>query len=259
MSLLMDSSKKTYKTASINIMTKYDMIFAYREAESDRRIKTNENKSSIYRFLVDKSQENRNKRMVTRTTMKELIDVVGIRKQNVSRHLNTLVKEGLILIQKTPRNDKETYLIKIIPATELKQSRAVSEVIETFNRICKSYPRLLRVTTQRADGIVRLLEEYSYVDFLKVFHKCEESSFLKSQALTKGKVFDWIIIEDNFLRILEGGYDFAVGDKEFLRNHPNASFKRKRGRTGKGQGEEKESPQTMTTEEFIKGVKEGKI
>ena len=90
----------------------------------------------------------------------------------------------------------------------------VNEVIELYHSICVSFPTLRAVSEKRKKAVAKLLKTYSMEDFRKVFENAESSSFLKGAGGGWKASFDWLIKEDNLLKVLEGSYADKRGRKE---------------------------------------------
>lgn len=108
------------------------------------------------------------------------------------------------------------YIQKISGGSQNSQSEMDSEtdifttIRELFNSVCRSYPRLVRLSEKRKDAIAaRLRTGFTLGDFKAVFEKAESSEFLKGHNLRGWSAdFDWLIDEDNMTKVLEGKYDF---------------------------------------------------
>lgn len=84
-----------------------------------------------------------------------------------------------------------------------------SEVVEMYNTICKSLPKVMRLSNDRRKKIRTLIKNVRDRTLIEtVFRKVEESDFLSGRSgKWSGCNFDWIIKYNNFVRILEGVYD----------------------------------------------------
>ena len=82
----------------------------------------------------------------------------------------------------------------------------VNEVIELYHSICVSFPTIRAVSEKRKKAVAKLLKTYSMEDFRKLFENAESSSFLKGTGGGWKASFDWLIKEDNLLKVLEGNY-----------------------------------------------------
>ncbi|MBT9282082.1 MAG: hypothetical protein KM312_05420 [Hydrogenibacillus schlegelii] len=85
---------------------------------------------------------------------------------------------------------------------------SVASVVELYHRLCPSLPRVKGLTAERKKRIEGLLKRYGIEAFRTVFEKAEASEFLSGR---NGKWrecnLDWLIREENFVRVWEGKYD----------------------------------------------------
>ncbi len=97
------------------------------------------------------------------------------------------------------------------------------EVVDKYNRICTSLPKVASLTEPRKKGINRLLkclEKNSYdVDIF--FNTVEASDFLTGRSNDWTANFDWIIKESNYVKIVEGNYVNKQKNKAQPSNHAN--------------------------------------
>ncbi len=91
-----------------------------------------------------------------------------------------------------------------------------SEVVELYNSICKSLPRVTTLTQGRKKKIQALLKRIrDRTEIETVFKKAEESDFLSGRSgKWKGCSFDWLVNYENFVRVLEGTYDNKGGEMQ---------------------------------------------
>lgn len=91
----------------------------------------------------------------------------------------------------------------------------VKETIDLYHKICVSFPTIRAVSEARMKKIKNLLKKYTLGDFQTVFENMEKNDFLKGNSKDWKASFDWVLKEDNFLKVLEGQYDrFTGGRKE---------------------------------------------
>lgn len=85
-------------------------------------------------------------------------------------------------------------------------------IINLYHSICKSYPRILKLSDNRKRKVeIRFVDEMK-CDFAlleSVFRKMEESKFLRGDNPRGWKAtFDWLFTNDkNWLKVAEGNYD----------------------------------------------------
>lgn len=89
------------------------------------------------------------------------------------------------------------------------------DVVEKFNSICISFPKVSKLTENREKTIKARLREYSMQDIITVFEKAESSDFLKGKSGTFKASFDWLMKPANFIKVLEGNYDNRNGLSDF--------------------------------------------
>lgn len=82
----------------------------------------------------------------------------------------------------------------------------VNEITELYHSVCVSFPSIRSVSAARKKAILALLQTYTLDDFKTVFTNTENSSFLKGADGGWKASFDWLIKENNFLKVLEGNY-----------------------------------------------------
>lgn len=121
-------------------------------------------------------------------------------------------KEKDILLSKNIEKEKR-------PEAEASSEVRAEDVVELYNIICVSLPKVTKITDARRKSIQARLKENDPQDFRKVFEKAEASDFLSGRS---GKwqmcTFDWIVgSPSHWQRIVEGVYD----NRE--RSRPNAA------------------------------------
>ena len=86
------------------------------------------------------------------------------------------------------------------------------KISSLFNDICKSYPKVQKMSEARKKTIkARFNEGYTMEDFKTLFENAEKSSFLKGQANSEWSAnFDWLIKGSNIAKVIDGNY----GDKQ---------------------------------------------
>ena len=89
----------------------------------------------------------------------------------------------------------------------LKNKEIVKEVIDLYHTICKSYPKVKVLSGKREKEILARMDTYSLEDMRTVFTNAESSSFMKGKN-DRGWAanFDWMMNENNIVKILEGNY-----------------------------------------------------
>ncbi|ADQ04386.1 hypothetical protein Calow_0818 [Caldicellulosiruptor owensensis OL] len=92
----------------------------------------------------------------------------------------------------------------------------VDEFVESYNSICKSLPKVMKLTENRRKKIRNLIKNIRDRTLLITgLQKVEESDFLSGRSgKWTGCNIDWIIKTNNFLKILEGVYDNKAGKED---------------------------------------------
>ena len=81
------------------------------------------------------------------------------------------------------------------------------EIADLYNSICKSYPRLTKLSDSRKKAIKARLNTYTIDDFKTLFQMAEESDFLKGKNDRNwSATFDWLIKDSNMAKVLDGNY-----------------------------------------------------
>ena len=108
--------------------------------------------------------------------------------------------------------EKRNKLFGESPKKEKKESQIASidfeEVIEIFNTCCSDLPQVTKLTKDRQNLILKILETHSTQDIGDVFKNVTQSDYLSGRKVgtTWKATFDWILIPGNFIKILEGNY-----------------------------------------------------
>lgn len=87
-------------------------------------------------------------------------------------------------------------------------------VVERYNRICVSLPKVTAITDKRKKLINARLKQYSMVEIEEVFLLAEASDFLKGAKGNWKANFDWLMNESNFVKVLEGNYNNSITQKK---------------------------------------------
>ena len=109
---------------------------------------------------------------------------------------------NLLTPNKNEKNDKEDNNNIYVEKSEYEKIRNL------YNDICKSLPKCTKLSGKRLNALKTRFKTYSADDFRKVFEKAEASDFLSGRnGAWGGCGFDWLIIESNMIKVLEGNYD----------------------------------------------------
>ena len=81
-------------------------------------------------------------------------------------------------------------------------------IVDMFNEICKSYPKVTKLSAARQKAIKTRLKVYSIEDFRELFTMAEQSRFLKGGNNRNWSAnFDWLIKDANMAKVLDGNYN----------------------------------------------------
>lgn len=86
----------------------------------------------------------------------------------------------------------------------------INAVVDRYNRICASLPKVTAITDKRKRAIKSRLKQYSMVEIEEVFLLSERSDFLKGTNGKWNATFDWLMNENNFVKVLEGNYNNKI-------------------------------------------------
>lgn len=96
------------------------------------------------------------------------------------------------------------------PAESAPGKVTAKQVVDLFNTICVSYPRVTVLSEKRRKAINARLKSmgYSLDAFRVLFEKAEMSDFLKGRNNKDWRAtFDWLIKDGNMAKVLDGNYD----------------------------------------------------
>ena len=133
---------------------------------------------------------------------------------------------------RTIEEDKEEDIEK---DKEGEKKEKCQKIVDIFNSLCPSFPKVKFLSDSMKSGISKILERFPEHDISTAFRKCENSSFLKGNNPRKWKAsFDWIIKPQNLSKILNGNYDDEITSdasydlSEFRRKSLNEPIKYER-------------------------------
>lgn len=80
-------------------------------------------------------------------------------------------------------------------------------IVNLYNSICASLPRIKRLSDTRKKAIKARLKNYNVDDFQQLFEMAEGSDFLKGKNNRDWvATFDWLIKDSNMAKVLDGNY-----------------------------------------------------
>lgn len=80
------------------------------------------------------------------------------------------------------------------------------DVIEAYNRICQSLPKVTKVTDARKTIAKARLHDCGMEEIERLFQLAEESDFLSGRTQKWRASFDWLMKESNAVKVLDGNY-----------------------------------------------------
>lgn len=116
-----------------------------------------------------------------------------------------------------PEEEKEDILSTASPKTTV---TPYDDIVSLYHNFCPSLPRIVKLTPKRKKSInARFRASPDLEVFKKLFSKAEASDFLSGR---NGKWtscnFDWLLNENNMLKVLEGSYDNRAPDNNYRQN-----------------------------------------
>ena len=124
--------------------------------------------------------------------------------KTINNKLKNKLNNKLFNLQKSESQNKSDVL---------SDKPKYDDVLSLYNTVCLELSKVLKLSAKRKKQIDKMLSlGYTLEDFKKVFENTQKSSFLcgKSGNRSWKANFDWLIKEDNFLKVLEGNYQDLV-------------------------------------------------
>lgn len=115
--------------------------------------------------------------------------------------------------QKALAEQKADFAKASVKKADKKQDIKYQSIIDSYNTICKSLPKSLKVNDSKRRLIkARIAEGYKFEDFEKAFINAEASDLLTGRTPGKDHEnfkanFDWILKPANFCKVLENCYE----------------------------------------------------
>lgn len=115
-----------------------------------------------------------------------------------------------------------------------------TEIMDLFNKICVSFPRILGIDGERKRAVAARWRTYKSLDpFRELFGIAEDTPFLKGNNNRNWVAnFDWMMKTTNFVKILEHRYD---GGQQTQQQAPQSEYDRCMAELKEYCGEEKNS------------------
>ena len=90
--------------------------------------------------------------------------------------------------------------------------------MDKYNSICKSLPKVKKLSDARKKSIKARLNKYSFDEIITVFEKAEASRHLTGDNNYNWRAdFDWLMSDKNMAKVFDGKYD---NEKMFKNNNP---------------------------------------
>ena len=141
-------------------------------------------------------------------------------KPNVNEYVNDNVNDNAYVNVNDNDNDNDNDNVndnayanteKVANAT--KERVPYQDVVEDFNDICKTLPRVTKLTDARRKVIKARFKDHGLAGIQTVFEKAESSDFLSGRNGGWSASFDWLMKPSNFQKVIEGNYDNEVKSK----------------------------------------------
>lgn len=93
-------------------------------------------------------------------------------------------------------------------------------IINLYNEICVSLPRVTKLSDSRKRAIKARLKSYTVEDLKKAFEMAEGSDFISGRSgKWNGASFDWLMNETNLVKVLDGNYQNKTSGKIEIDNN----------------------------------------
>ena len=113
-------------------------------------------------------------------------------------------------------------------ATPSTKKTNYQEIVDLYNEICVSLPKVKALSEARKKAIKARLNSYSVENFESCFKKAEASEFLKGGNDRNWTAnFDWLIKDANMAKVLDGNYDNKAKASPVKKNQFNSVPQRK--------------------------------
>lgn len=135
--------------------------------------------------------------------------MVGTKDYSINKSINNnqsscdLTQEGTLKLQENGSGGKRKS-----SRSNKKLSVPYDEIVKMFNDVCISFPKV-KVRNKTRDNLIKKMYKNLGINMIKaVFEMAEKSDYLSGR---NGKwlncSFDWIIKENNYIKVLEGNYN----------------------------------------------------
>ncbi len=155
---------------------------------------------------TENTTENTNREHTQRTRAREADQKnVDLKKSEKRQDLESLTTFGVSETSESPQSSASASL-----------SQCLESALEPMAAAWKTYVgQEVRLTAERKNGLQSILKAYFQNDLSQWVQFCKRvgsSPFLMGQGARKWRVsLDWILIEENLLKVLEGNFDDPAG------------------------------------------------
>ena len=178
------------------IVLNEDLVTYITDWTENNNIRADRKIDSIYKDLLlqvvpdAKLQEKKQRADVKKKILEIGQPMDGIGKDSIGK--NYIYNSNTLITEKAEKKPKTNY----------------QEIVDKYNEICKSLPKVMKLSDARRKAINARLDKFSLEEIISVFEKAEQSNFLKGANNRNWKAdFDWIMSDRNMAKILEGKYD----------------------------------------------------
>ena len=137
-------------------------------------------------------------------------------RRTLSQMIEIMLIEHIDNIYNNKDNTKNEEKIEPV----VKEKIDYAAVVNMYNEICKSYPKVKSLSDSRKKAIKARLVKHTMEEIKEVFEKAEASDFMRGCNSKNWQAsFDWMIMDRNMTKILDGNYDNR--DAANTNKHPN--------------------------------------
>ena len=150
----------------------------------------------------------------------EYLEQVKIMASKERRTLSQMIEIMLIEHIDNICNNKDNTKNEEKIEPVVKEKIDYASVVNMYNEICKSYPKVKSLSDSRKKAIKARLVKHTMEEIKEVFEKAEASDFMRGCNSKNWQAsFDWMIMDRNMTKILDGNYDNR--DAANTNKHPN--------------------------------------
>lgn len=125
----------------------------------------------------------------------------------VDKNKSLCVQKSHKVKESKEKETKEIYSSDFSDEHAKKDRTDYKSIIERFNSVCTTLPRVTKLSDARKTKIRSFLKEFSIDELYTVFAKAQQSDFLSGRSGRWSATFDWLINKTNAVKVLDGNYD----------------------------------------------------